>query len=121
MQCEYDDASQQLFLVAGASSGACGLYQLDVANSLQVSTHPTALLAGGHSDIVRCMDRMDFGFPSVQQGGDSQGIWFTGGEDSKVCVWSAIEQERMGVDPNGAMAIHRVVNKHHMGRRASPY
>lgn len=106
MQCQYDNVSQQLFLVAGTSSGDCGFYQLDVANSLQVSTHPMALLAGGHTDIVRCMD--------IQQGGGSQGVWFTGGEDSKICVWSAIEQEKMG-------ATHRVVNKHHMGRRASPY
>jgi phosphoribosyl-AMP cyclohydrolase len=122
MQCEYDDVSQQLFLVSGTSSGDCGLYQLDMVNGLQVSTQPTALLAGGHSDIVRCMDRMhSFGFPSVQQGADCRGVWFTGGEDSKICVWNAIEQERMGADPNGAIATHRVVNKHHMGRRASPY
>lgn len=133
VQCEYDDMSQQLFLVAGTSDGTCGLYHLEQSqrqdqkpsiSDLKVATYPAALLARGHTDIVRCMERSSLSVsgPNPRDGG-ALGIWFTGGEDSKICVWNVMGVDSSGDDhqqPDNHLRPN-MHNKQHIGRRASPY
>lgn len=95
--CEYNAAANQLWLLAGNNGGAVGFYPVaePPAGTVQQQQqqagaqppplfgHPQAALPGGcHTDVVR----------SVLWPGAAGSLCLTGGEDSKICVWSTQPQ-----------------------------
>ena len=95
--CEYNAAANQLWLLAGNNSGAVGFYPVSEppagtvqqqqqqagAQPAPLFGHPQAALPGGsHTDVVR----------SVLWPGAAGSLCLTGGEDSKICVWSTQPQ-----------------------------
>lgn len=95
--CEYNAAANQLWLLAGNNGGAVGFYpvieppagtvqqqqQQAGAQPAPLFGHPqAALLGGSHTDVVR----------SVLWPGAAGSLCLTGGEDSKICVWSTLPQ-----------------------------
>ncbi len=144
--CEYNAAANQLWLLAGNNSGAVGFFpvleppagtvqqqqQQAGAQPVPLFGHPQAALPGGcHTDVVR----------SVLWPGAAGSLCLTGGEDSKICVWStqpqaaaAGAQQRQqhgggGSREGGAVRKHQQQQPHgrpHAGqqqhqRRAAPY
>ena len=139
--CEYDAAADRLWCLAGTNGGAVGFFPVvepasgaAAAAAAQGGAAPplfgppaAALPAGGggaHTDVVR----------SVLWPGAAGGTCLTGGEDSKICVWSTShaaaagpagrsqQQHREG----GAARKHaahggRQQQQQHGQRRGAPY
>lgn len=79
--CQYVAANDTLFLVAGSSDGSAAVFPVATPggggqNSGPLFAAPLACLRGAHEDVVRCM---------LLGPGDEV---MTGGEDSKICLWS---------------------------------
>ncbi|KAL4444367.1 hypothetical protein ABPG75_012104 [Micractinium tetrahymenae] len=122
--CEYNAASDKLWLLAGNNAGAVGFFPVVEPPALQLPSDggagaaqpaagmqqqqqqqqqqqalfgaPQAALAGGggaHADIVR----------SVLWPGAAGGMCLSGGEDSKVCVWS-LQPVAAAAGPSAAAA-----------------
>lgn len=160
--CEYNAAADQLWLLAGNNAGSVGFFPvlepppaLEPPQAQQAADSEEALIArppppqprplfgqpqgvlagGAHSDVVR----------SVLWPGAAGSMCLSGGEDSRICVWSlalqaaagpqqqqqqqghAKEQEQQqerGVKGNGVMRKHQHSQQHqqpHHPRRAAPY
>ncbi|EQC40183.1 hypothetical protein SDRG_02831 [Saprolegnia diclina VS20] len=71
IDCKYDATSDQLHLVTGDHAGT-----VNIATLGESSLTPQAKLVGGHKTAVRCIDWDD-------------NMLLTGGEDSRLCKWSA--------------------------------
>jgi hypothetical protein len=112
--CEWDAAAQRLLLAAGTSVGAAALFPVAEPRALGralVFGPPAALLLGEHDDVVRAV---------VRPGGAGP-LLLSGGEDARICVWSA---EGAGAGAGAASsgsdgAVRRPV--HGRAHRASPY
>jgi hypothetical protein len=142
--CEYNAAADQLWLLAGNNSGGVGFFpvaeprqggsaQPPPAQQQQQQQPlfgpPAAVLAGdAHSDVVR----------SLLWPGAAGSLCLTGGEDSKICVWSMQphaaaagpqQQQQHGGGGSREPGVARKHNHHHSqqpgglaaARRAAPY
>lgn len=140
--CEYNPAADQLWLLAGNNAGGVGFFPVaeprrgsgEQPQSQQQQQQqqqplfgpPAAVLpGGGHTDVVR----------SMLWPGAAGSLCVTGGEDSKICVWSmqphaaaAGPQQQHG--GGGGSREQGVARKHHhlhqpggfaATRRAAPY
>ncbi|CAM9811200.1 unnamed protein product, partial [Discosporangium mesarthrocarpum] len=75
--CHYEQAQDQLWLVAGGFDGRGVL-----ARVFREGLTPEALLGGGHREQIRAFDWRG------ESGGGGAGLSVvTGGEDAKVCSW----------------------------------
>ena len=83
IRCEWDAASQQLWLLAGTQGGAVAAFPVADPAGVDAPLRlgpPGLLLAGGHGDVVRAVEwRPERG---VHRGA------LTGGEDSRLCAWA---------------------------------
>lgn len=116
--CEYNAASDQLWLLAGNNAGAVGFFPVAEPPAGQLPSDggagavqpaagaqqaqqalfgaPHAALVGGgaaHADVVR----------SVLWPGAAGGMCLSGGEDSKVCAWS-LQPVAAAAGPSAAAA-----------------
>lgn len=83
--CHWDVNTNTLELLAGTQAGAAAAWRLAATPHGALSlTGPSATLLGGHCDIVRC---------AVVR----QGAAFTGGEDGRLVVWAARQEDAGGV------------------------
>ena len=76
-------------MIGGSNSGTIGYFPVNY-NGVGVIESPEAVLAGGHTGIVRSVLPM----ASMQQGGlaQNQGIFgWTGAEDGRLCCWLSDE------------------------------
>jgi len=117
IQCDYEDASDSLFLAAGTCAGAAGTFvvpQPPGGAAVALDFLPAInLMHGGHSDIVRSMAYIS---------SSTNPLWVTGGEDSRMCVWSRIgvAADEGGDGRKSTTDCARRRDQSHM-RRASPY
>jgi hypothetical protein len=113
--CEYSAAGDQLYMSAGTGGGAAGVFPvLEPPRGAPAGTlafgAPVAVLAGGHEEVVR----------SLLWPGAAGPLCLSGGEDARVCVWSA----QGGAPGDGGGSGSECAARHPAGlhaRRASPY
>ena len=108
VDCAYNAASDELFLVGGSYDGPVSLFKI-TSNTIE----PRGVLAGGHADRVRCA-KWDF---------QHETLW-TGGEDSRLCQWSTgapaiatAAQDSSGSSSSKMRA--RVTSPHHQVQQQS--
>ncbi|MEW5309955.1 MAG: hypothetical protein WDW38_001795 [Sanguina aurantia] len=110
--CHYDALSQQLMLMAGTIEGDVGFFPVLLQPPPQGTSRssfpepaaasllaPVVVLHGGHDSIVRsvqCMPRAPNGLFGV-----------SGGEDSRVCLWSVNEAGTSGVQHEDSVGPYR--------------
>ena len=87
VRCSWDASTGALWLIAGSQEGHLGAWPLalDDAQRVQVGP-PAACLQGGHVDVVRAALWM----------GDQA---VTGGEDGRLCLWTAESAQIAAVEP----------------------
>lgn len=99
--CHWDEASGQLLMVAGTNAGAVGFFPVAEAAALSGALRgrppadalapPPVVLRGAHGDVVRSV-RCFPGAAGAAAGGGSGGrarlLCATGGEDSKLALWT---------------------------------
>jgi len=114
IECSYDAATDRLAVAAGNIEGAAALFPVEQLSEMAGGDlrlgNPVATLNGGHTDIVR----------SMQWLAGPGSMWLTGGEDSRVCLWSA-NAGAPAVSQGGSSDSAARRKEHAHMRRASPY
>lgn len=123
--CHWDAASSQLLLMAGTAQGVAGFFPVrepqqggPCAAGGSPLAPPVVVLRGGHSTVVRSVHCFAAG---------SSALCVSGGEDSKVCLWSASSASTSAAAGTGSGASSGSSNGPmrprvpHAARRHSPY
>lgn len=86
VDCHYSREEDRLWVVGGTNTGTLGYFPVSCEGVGAIGS-PEAVLASGHTDVVRCVLPMSkICSKSVQ----IQGIFgWTGGEDGRLCCWSS--------------------------------
>jgi len=72
LECQYNPATNQFFIVSGTYSGIVVIFEIKNGN-----IEPYAILSEGHKSQIRCMN-WEYSTNKI----------ITGGEDSKLCLWN---------------------------------
>ncbi|EXB36417.1 WD repeat-containing protein 89-like protein [Morus notabilis] len=84
VDCHYSQDGERLWVVGGTNAGTLGFFPVSYNEAASIGS-PEAVLAGGHTDIVRSVLPMSSIPGSATQ---SQGKFgWTGGEDGRLCCW----------------------------------
>lgn len=84
VDCHYSEDGERLWVVGGTHAGTLGFFPVSYNGAASIGS-PEAVLAGGHTDIVRSVLPMSSIPGSATQ---SQGKFgWTGGEDGRLCCW----------------------------------
>jgi len=103
IRCYFDRQQSSMYCVSGDIRGSIGIYPChDSQGEILFGAHPSEVLQGGHTDIVR--DAM-----VISQGSTlaSHGL-ISGGEDGRLCLWTTNDASSSGP-------------KHAKSRTFSPY
>lgn len=83
IRCHFDPHQSSMYCISGDINGAIGVYPChDTQGEILFGAHPSEILQGGHTDIVR--DAMVIPQDSTFS---SLGI-VSGGEDGRLCLWT---------------------------------
>ena len=80
IDCVYDDQSRDLFLLVGNHNGDVNAVKIGTDTATAGKLQHVAALKGGHKACVRC----------IYYDPESTAM-FTGGEDTRLCKWAAVE------------------------------
>lgn len=139
MGCHWDPVSGQLLLVAGSNDGAVGFFPVAEATALTGAltgqppaaalAPPPVVLRGGHDAVVRSCCCFGGGGGSGGGGMGAAGalLCATGGEDSKLALWTLAAPAPGAAGGSGAgegsdgSASSGPARHKQGGRRAAPY
>lgn len=110
VNAQYDHHTGTLLLAAGTAQGALALFPVGTSAPLFRAPAVATCAAGPHEAVVRAV--------SLVPGG--AGRLVTGGEDSRVCVWSAEEGAGRG-GGGGGTRVARKAGTRVGGNRRTPY
>ena len=111
--CAWDPHGDTLVLLAGTQGGVLAAWPLTAGADGTLAVHPpAAVLAGGHTDVVRAATWL----------GPSGSTLVTGGEDGRLCVWTTAGPGDVAPSARAAHAPpERTTSNPSSGQRYSPY